>query len=78
VKWSAEEVADVPAGVVTWTSTAPDAVAAGTVAVMDPSELNVNNAATPPNVTPVTPVKALPPIVSVRRKKGDFSFIPLI
>ena len=49
VKWSAEPAAEVPAGVVTVTSTRP-AASAGDRAVIEVDELTVNDGAgTPPN-----------------------------
>jgi hypothetical protein len=64
VYWSADEVADVPPGVVTVTSTVP-AEPAGAVAVIDVSLTNVyDDAAVLPNITPVTPVKPLPEMVT--------------
>ena len=51
--------AEVPDGVVTWTSTTP-AASAGDMAVICESELIVKDAGTPPNVTLLAPVKPLP------------------
>ena len=67
VYWSADEVADVPKDVVTVTSTTAPAVAlAGAMAVIELSLTNVyDDAAVLSNVTPVTPVKPLPDIVTV-------------
>jgi hypothetical protein len=62
VNWSAAEIADVPPGVVTLTSTTP--VPAGDVAVIDVAELNVKLAAVAPKVTAVTPVKLVPVMVT--------------
>jgi hypothetical protein len=61
VKWSAAEVALVPLGVVTVTSTWP-AVCAGLVAEIEESELNVKVAEVAPKWTEVTPVKPQPVI----------------
>jgi hypothetical protein len=59
-KWSCDEIALVPRGVVTVTSTAP-AVAAGDTAVIDLAESTLKLAAlVEPNLTPAAPVKALP------------------
>ena len=63
MNWSAADVADVPPGVVTLTSTVP--VPAGAVAVIDVAELNVKLADVAPNVTDVTPVKLVPVIVTL-------------
>jgi hypothetical protein len=64
VNWSAAEVAEVPAGVVTVTSTTP--VPAGLVAVIDVSLWIVTPvAAVVPNFTAVAPVKLVPVIVTV-------------
>jgi hypothetical protein len=67
VNWSAELVAVVPAPVVTLTSTTAFVPAsAGDVAVIELSELKTTPvAATPPNLTPVTPVNPEPDIVTV-------------
>jgi hypothetical protein len=62
VNWSAAEVADVPPGVVTLTSTKP--VPVGEVAVIDVAELKVKLAVAAPKVTAVTPVKLVPVIVT--------------
>jgi len=65
VNWSADEVADVPSGVVTVISTVPRFDADGLVAVIEVSLLNVNDdAADWPNITAVTPVKPLPVMVT--------------
>ena len=53
VNLSAAEIAEVPSGLVTWTSMTP-AACAGTTAVIDDGELMTNDvAATPPNETAV-------------------------
>ncbi len=57
--WSAKEVALVPVGPATCTSTVP-AEPAGAVAVMSLSVLTVKAAATPPNVTLEAPVNPAP------------------
>ena len=59
MKWSADEVEEEPLGVVTTTSTVPEACG-GAVAVIQPSDWTVKLAAVPPNVTPVAPVKPEP------------------
>ena len=62
--WSAAEVALVPAGVVTVTSTLP-AAPAGATAVIEVAELTVNNvAAVAPNLTAVAPLKLVPVMVT--------------
>jgi hypothetical protein len=59
VKWSAADVAEVPFGVVTVTSTVP--VPAGEVAVMDVALLTTTPvAALAPKWTAVAPVKPVP------------------
>ncbi len=64
VNVSPAEVAEVPAGVVTFTSTAP-AACAGEVACTDVALTKLNAAAAvPPNDTPVTPVRLVPVIVT--------------
>ena len=64
VNWSAEEVADVPPGVVTVTSTTP--VPGGSSAVIVVSETTVKLVAgVMPKSTAVAPVKAVPVIVTV-------------
>jgi hypothetical protein len=64
VNWSAELVADVPAGVVTVTSTTP-AVPAGLIAVIEVGETTVTPvAALAPKSTAVAPVKPVPVIVT--------------
>lgn len=61
---SADEVDEVPVGVVTVTSTVPEAD--GAWAVIDVAELTVTPvAAVVPNFTPVAPVKPEPVIVTV-------------
>jgi len=63
VNWSAADVAEVPAAVVTMTSTVP--VPAGDVAVIDVAELTVKAVALmAPNFTAVTPLKLVPVIVT--------------
>jgi hypothetical protein len=65
VKWSAEPVALVPAGVVTVMSTVPT-LPAGEVAVIEVALLTVNDvAAVLPNLTVVAPVKVVPVIVTL-------------
>ncbi len=62
---------DVPAKVVTVMSMVP-ALPAGAAAVIEPSELNVNQlAARVPNFTPVTPVKLLPEMVTIVPPAAD-------
>ena len=61
---SALEVADVPPGVVTRTSTTP-ATSGGATAVSPPAPSGVNDvAATVPKVTPVTPARPAPVTVT--------------
>jgi len=60
VNWSADETIDVPAVLVTLTSTVP-AASAGVTAVIDVEEFTVYDvAATEPNETPVTLLKFVP------------------
>jgi hypothetical protein len=64
VNWSDGETADVPPGVVTFTSTCPAAWAGATATIM-PEPLIANEAAaTPPKLTNVAPEKLLPKIVT--------------
>jgi hypothetical protein len=64
VKWSAVEVAEVPFGVVTVTSTVP--VPAGEVAVIDVGLLTTTPvAALAPKWTAVAPVNPVPVMVTV-------------
>ena len=64
MKSSADEVADVPPGVVTVTFTVP-ALSAGLVALIELDELTVTPvAAEAPKSTAVAPVKPLPGIVT--------------
>ena len=64
VNWSGGPVADVPADVVTFTSTV-DAPAAGEVAVMEVDELTLKvEAATEPKRTALAPVKLVPEMVT--------------
>jgi hypothetical protein len=64
VKWSLDDTADVPVGVVTTTSTVPAAIG-GDTAVIAVDEFTTNDAAsTPPNVTAVALVKLVPLIVT--------------
>ena len=59
-----ELVGDVPPGVVTVTSIVPE-LAAGEVAVIEVSDLTVNDVAeVDPNLTAVAPVKPVPVIVT--------------
>ena len=63
MNWSAAEVAEVPPGVVTVTSTVP--APAGEVAVIEVAELTVKLVAlVAPNLTAVAPVKPVPVIVT--------------
>jgi hypothetical protein len=63
VNWSADDVADVPPGVVTVISTVP--VPAGLVAVIEVALFTVYEAAAVlPNFTPLAPVKPVPVIVT--------------
>jgi hypothetical protein len=63
VNWSDADVADVPAPVVTVTSTVP--APAGDVALICVDEVTVTPvAAVVPNLTPVTPVKLVPVMVT--------------
>jgi hypothetical protein len=63
---SADDVADVPPGVVTVTSTGPAAEPAGLVTVIWVALLTVNvPAAVAPNLTEVAPVKFVPVIVTI-------------
>jgi hypothetical protein len=65
VNWSAVPGADAPPAVVTMTSTAA-AACAGVVTVIDVAEITVTDVpGTPPNATPVAPVKFVPVIVSL-------------
>ncbi len=65
MNWSAAEVAEVPPGVVTVTSTAP-AVPAGAVAVREVADTTVKPvAAVDPKVTAVAPVKPVPVTVTL-------------
>jgi hypothetical protein len=65
LKWSAEEIALVPLGVVTLTSTVP-LVAGGETAVIELAELTVKPAAAlAPNDTAVASVKLVPAIVTL-------------
>jgi hypothetical protein len=64
VNWSADDVALVPPGVVTVTSTTP-AAWAGLVALMVVSEMKAQAADVPPKRTAVTPVKPQPLITNV-------------
>ena len=63
MNWSAELVALVPPGVVTVTSTVP-AAPAGLVAVTWPALSTLNEAALPPKLTSVAPVKSVPAMVT--------------
>jgi hypothetical protein len=64
VNWSADEVADVPPGVVTRISTIP-AEPAGLVAVIEVALFTVYEAAAVlPNFTAVAPVKPVPVIAT--------------
>jgi hypothetical protein len=64
-KWSAADVAEIPPGVVTVTSTVP-AGSAGEVAVIDVAELTVNEVAlVAPNVTADAAVKPVPEMVTL-------------
>lgn len=66
VNWSALDVADVPAGVATVTSTAVAVEHAGETAVICVGESTVNElAGVEPNVTPVAPVKFVPVMVTL-------------
>jgi hypothetical protein len=62
VNWSAPLVGLVPPGVVTVTSTTP--LPAGLVAAMCVGSVTLKEAAVPPNVTAVAPVKLVPVIVT--------------
>src|SRR5712692_1387328 len=62
VNWSPVPVADVPANVVTRTSTVP-AASGGDVVVIDVADTTVKLAATVPKLTDVAPVKFVPVIV---------------
>jgi hypothetical protein len=63
VNWSADEVADVPPGVVTVIFTVP--VPAGLVAVIEVALFTVYEAAAVlPNFTPLAPVKPVPVIAT--------------
>ncbi len=64
MKWSDDDTADVPVGVLTVTSTVPDAWE-GETAVIEVSELKVKLAATPPKYTTLAPVKPVPLTVTV-------------
>nr|WP_263866878.1 hypothetical protein [Paenibacillus rhizovicinus] len=65
VYWSAADVADVPPGVVTVTSTVPE-LPAGAVAVIDVAEFTVTPvAAVVPNVTAVAPDRFVPVSVTL-------------
>ena len=64
MKWSAEDVAEVPLVLVTVTSLAP-AVPAGAVAVIEVADLTVKlEAAVAPKSTAVTAVKPVPVMVT--------------
>jgi hypothetical protein len=64
VNWSADDVADVPPGVVTVISTVP--VPAGLVAVIEVALFTVYEAAAVlPNFTPLAPVKPVPMIATL-------------
>ena len=60
---SEEEEVEVPAGVVTVTSTVP--LPGGDTAVIAVSESNVKWAGADPNLTPVAPLKSVPVTVTV-------------
>ena len=65
MNWSAWLIAEVPAGVVTVTSTVPDAPA-GLTAVISVSDTCVNDvAALPPNLTAVAPDNPQPVMITV-------------
>jgi hypothetical protein len=64
VNWSLDEVAEVPPGVVTVTSTVP-ALSAGEVAVMEPATSFVTLAVVVPNLTAVAPPRLEPVIVTL-------------
>jgi hypothetical protein len=65
VNRSLTEVALVPPGVVTVTSTVPPVALAGEIAVIEVALLTVNEVAdVPPNLTAVAPVNPVPVIVT--------------
>jgi hypothetical protein len=64
VNWSADDVADVPPGVVTVIFTVP--VPAGLLAVIEVALFTIYEAAAVlPNFTPLAPVKPVPVIVTL-------------
>ena len=69
VYWSFTEVADVPAGVVTVTSTVPEP--AGLVAVICVALLTVKLAVVLPNFTAVAPVKPVPVMITLLPPIGE-------
>src|SRR5271166_1057540 len=63
VNWSAPEVAEVPPGVVTVTSTVPG-VSGGELAVISVDETTENELGTPPKETVLAPARSVPVIVT--------------
>jgi hypothetical protein len=72
MNWSAAEVAEVPTGVVTVTSTAPPAFDEGQITVGCESLATARFvAAAEPKLTPVAPAKPLPVTVTLSPPAAD-------